>query len=145
MMLTHELIGFFGQKTRGAREEKEDSCVKWKYKFCEVPSPSKKSHSAHMKFVEWLFQKEINTVVDFEKNIETRCQVSSDGICVKEQFENRETIFKENGKMHGQKVCEITEERVESVWKKTIVEMRPSGIFINCGTFHVRDDNTQLD
>ena len=116
MILPCELIGFLGRrKTREAREEKEVSCVKWKCKFCDVPTPSKKSYSQWMKFVEWLSNKDVQTIVDFERNVETLYEVSSNGVYVKKRVDNREIILKEDGEKYRQKVYAPIEERVETI------------------------------
>ena len=146
MILPCELIGFMGRrKTREAREEKEQSCVKWKCKFCKVPKPSKKSHSLWMKFVEWLSNQDLQIIVDFEKHVETSYEVSSSGVYVKKRGENEDIIFKEEGERYGHKVHAHADEIVEENWKKTIAEMKPSGEFITYGTFHVRDEASQHD
>ena len=60
------------------------------------------------------------------------------GMC-EEKVDNGKIIFKEDSERHGQKICRIIEERVETHWKKMIEEIKPSEVFINCRAFHVRD------
>ena len=64
--------------------------------------------------MEWLAQKEIETIVDFEHNVEIVYEVSSNGAYVKKRGDNGEIMFTEDNERYGQKTYHITEERVET-------------------------------
>ena len=86
MILLCELVEFFRRrKTREAREEKDARCLNWKCKFNEPINLSKKSCDQQKKFVEQLVNKEIKTVVDFECDVETKHEVSSNGVHAKKK------------------------------------------------------------
>ena len=56
----------------------DQSCVLWKIKFEEVPKPSQKSYRLQNEFVDQLVSKRIETIIDFDMEIDTVYKMSSD-------------------------------------------------------------------
>ena len=141
-MLPYELVGFYGtNKTKEARESKEKSCILWKFKFKIVPKLSHKSYELWNSFVDWLVEKQIEIIADFEHVIEIVYEMSSDSTYIKKRIGNTEVLFKANEIRYGQKTYAITHDSVEIEQKKIIAEMKPNGAVIIQGIFHVRNEN----
>ena len=101
-MLPYKLVGFSGRrKTWEAIECRESSYVIWKCQFEIVPKPSRKSYELWNNFMDWLLEKQIEMIVDFENKIETVYEMSSNGVYVKKWIGNTEVIFKENEIRYG--------------------------------------------
>ena len=77
MKLPCELFGFNGNSmTKEVREVKLKSCLRWKMKLIEVPTPSRKSIEIWKNFVIQMSQKEIKTIIDFDSKIKTKYEVA---------------------------------------------------------------------
>ena len=79
-----ELVGFLGGKqTKELRDWKAPSTIMQKVKFDEVIRPHKRLVEEWEKFVQWLETKDVNTIIDFDQNVETKYELSADKICLK--------------------------------------------------------------
>jgi len=79
IILPCELVGFKGdRKTKEARYDEDKSCVMWKTNFENVPKLSKKSYQLWNNFVDWLVNKRIETIVDFDNEIDTVYKITRD-------------------------------------------------------------------
>ena len=142
MVLPCELVDFKGErKTKEAANDEDKSCVLWKTKFDQVPKPSQKSYRLWNEFVDWLLSKRIETIVDFDLEVDTIYKMSSDKKYVKKKEGNEEVLLKATRIMYGQQIYEETNEDIENNWKMIIAEMKPNRAVIMHGTFHVRSED----
>ena len=126
MILPCELVGFKGNcKTRELREVNESSSIRWKVKFECVRKPHKRLIEEWEKFVCWLENQEIDTIIDFDNKISTKYEVSADKKYVK--INNDEIEYYSAYKCRYRKV---TYEKIDQVegqeFRKTITEMKPN-------------------
>jgi len=104
MKLPCELFGFNGDSmTKEAREVKLKSCLKWKTKLIEVPTPLRKSIEIWENFVTWISQKEIKTIIDFDSKIETKYEVAGNQY-VRKNEENETQYYTKIDERNGQSV-----------------------------------------
>ena len=103
MMLLCKLVGFKGdRKTKEARYDEDKSYVIWRKKFEDVPKPSKKSYQLWYNFVDWLVNKKIETIVDFENEIDTVYKITRDKQYIKKKIGEDEVVYKAKNIRYGQ-------------------------------------------
>jgi hypothetical protein len=130
MILPCELVGFNGnQITKEARESLERSSVLWKIKFDEVKKPNTKLIEKWKNFTEWLKTQQIETIIDFDKFINTKYKISNDRQYVKEMKNSSYSYYKAGEMRYGRNYYEEIEEVEVSNWRKCIAEISPGGQF----------------
>jgi len=111
MILPCELVGFRGNcKTREYREVHEPSSMRWKVKFESVIKPHKRLIEEWKKFMCWLENQEIDTIIDFEEKIETKYEVSADRKYVKINNEEIEYYY-----AYEIRYGQVTYERIDQI------------------------------
>lgn len=134
MILPCELIGFRGDdETREFREVYEASSIRWNVTFEYVKKPHKRLLLEWEKFLCWLKNQEIATLIDFDDKIKTKYEVTGDKNCVK--INNDESEYcKATKRKYGQAICEkIDHADAQGDFRMTIAEMKPNkSLVIHC-------------
>ena len=60
------------------REIESKSCIAWKFKFEEVPKPSKKTKDIWKSFIQQIKDQQISTINDFDHQVECMFQITTD-------------------------------------------------------------------
>ena len=145
MLLPCELVGFNGEKrTKEMREREMKSCVEWKFEYDKVPKPSAKSYEIWDKFMEWLSNQKIATIVDFEPWVTTKYQISTDGEYIKEQSKNLIQYYGKGEIRYGQQIYEKIDSEITREWKKMIAELKPNGGLEVYGVFHTHHEQSEI-
>ena len=93
MMLPRELVGFKGErKTKEAWCNEDASCVMQKNQFDNVSKPSKKSYEIWNKFADWIIDKKVETIIDFNNEIDTIYKITRDKKCIKKKIDEEEVV-----------------------------------------------------
>ena len=145
MKLPCELFGFNGNSImKEVREVKLKSCLKWKTKLIEVPTPSRKSIEIWENFVTQISQKEIKTIIDFDSKIETKYEVAGNQY-VRKNEKNKTQYYTKIDERNGQSVFGKSEPVSQVEWKKVIAEMKPSRAMIIHSIFYAAIEESQID
>ena len=124
MMLPCELVGFQGGKeTKEMREWKTQSAAHWKVEFEIVRMPHKRLVEEWAKFVEQLTEQKVETAIDFDDKIETKCEISADRKYVKINNEIEE-LFQVSDCRYGKIIYEKVDSIEEQNLQRAIAEMK---------------------
>ena len=93
-----KLVGVDGKtKIKVFEEINECSSIRWKFSFEQVPQASNKTRSIWNQFIQWLFEQNIQTIIDFSNYYSYKYYVSSDKeYACKEKQEGRIYYQKQN-------------------------------------------------
>ena len=126
MILPCELIGFRGNdETREFREVYEASSINWNVSFEYVKKPHKRLLEEWVKFLCWLKNQEIVTLIDFDDKITTKYEVTEDKNYVKINNDEIE-YYKATEYRYGQVIYEKIDHTEVQGFRMTIAEMKPN-------------------
>ena len=70
-------------------------------KFETVPKPPKKSYRLSQEFATWLLQKRIETIVDFDREIDVVHKISNGRKYIKKKIEKTDITYKAQDARYG--------------------------------------------
>ena len=130
MIIPCELVGFRGGKeTKELREWSLVSSIKWNVEFEEVIKPHKRLVEEWQKFINWLRNQEVDTLIDCISRIETKYEISADKRYVKINEENVK-LYESKEWRYGQLIYQEVEQQEGLNFRKTIAEMKPNSSFV---------------
>ena len=108
-----------------------------------MPKPSAKSYEIWGKYMDWLRDQKIETIVDFEPWVMTKYEMSTDGDYIKKQSKNEIIYYGKGAIRYGQQIYEKIEGEIMKEWKKIIAELKPNGVLEVYGVFHTHQEQRE--